>query len=704
MDVETISPARARARFGPNGSLLSTLADRWSSPRDGKVPISTHKAIRLSTAASEELQNWIGLFECWELEAADPAETELRAPGDLPSLGHLLSGATGPSTLADLFSLLTASTVIAQRDELAYLASLAGTREGVSKVYSFHPEDWGIHLSDASISLYLHRVNEGEKRTPRPFSQSQVYVDHPGDRELANVYNKLVKSMRLPGLLDPIRLASRCDWIVRAWMGLPISPASLKKSHLKNFEIEKPELATYPHLGLYWLFAHAFLNHSKRLEETLMATRNCTDPWVQEAQQVIRTWSLGHECRLGPLKLADFESVRDEILSAAPATIKEGSQLTTATVPFSISVDDIPVESPTDIQFLDLFEKLANARPLQKELSADALIELEQELASKAHPKYIPLLDSALEGASRVPDHHPRAGCGRILARATISSGIKDFENALQRAGGTKNFGPRRRDEWWRAIALFFDESSNKQLFKGASDYTREASEWIRTAPKTPWTLLLKRDTLQTHDLVSQFLQTAPLNVAAVPLILEAAHAAQTHHISRAIPGLRRAIAYSVVPLEANGRKNILWTLAELDPQASRFLAKLMSSVRSDWETAKDEDKARARALDLSVIVGALLVVDSEHKEAQAIAASLIARFAVELSPKRRPTHDVLYALLALSAGIQEGEAYSLVEPLRTLLELRPKKPRARASKTTLAHKFWEQLEDIVSSFFLSSS
>jgi hypothetical protein len=101
----------AFALFGPGGAVMRDWVRAWAEPRPERIPVRGAAELA-ELAPSAELATWVELFETHALEAADPAEAELRAPGDLPDLGR----ATGPSAVADLRGLLTASVVIAQQE------------------------------------------------------------------------------------------------------------------------------------------------------------------------------------------------------------------------------------------------------------------------------------------------------------------------------------------------------------------------------------------------------------------------------------------------------------------------------------------------------------------------------------------------------------------------------------------------------------
>ena len=693
--MSAVSKAEALARFGPSGNIMPRLAAKWSTPRVSRVPIPRAASTRLETVASRELRSWVTLFESYELEAADPAETELRAPGDLPSLGELLLGATGPSTVADLFSVLTASTVIAQQDDLAYLASLAGTASGVSKVYVFHPEDWGLYPSDASISLRLFNFYEAAQRTLHPFRKLRtrpLELNTPEDtldHQAGRIFEQLIRDEPLPWQFDPRTLAHRSDWLVRAWIGLPTRPALDRAVGTDDFERELPLIPHHPHLALYWLFTHAFLGNNERFKRCLEATRGSKDPWVQEARKVLNAWVKGRGARLGPLRRSDFEVIRESARESVHKDILESPPRSRNPTPRS----NLDLTPPQTRAFIELFDQLGEPAIKDTTTPPQRWLELEALLAERARPEFCELLDAALSEASQVADHHVRSGRGRILARAAISPDLEEFETAISRAGGTGQFGPRRRDEMWRGIARFSGTTASRRLVEGAKLFAREAPDWIRTASKVPWTTLLSIDTLETHNLVVNFLQTVPHVSAAAPLIIEVTQAARKHHIHRAVAGLRRAASGNMGRVDNGGRAEILWAIVELDSEASAFLRALLNILTHEWENASNEETADARSIDIGCVVGPLMAADPNNLEARATAAALLARFAVSLGPARQPNLAMLHSLHAVVLGIREGEIRPLLKPLEALSKLRPDiKSTHRTVYDNLQHLFKETI------------
>ncbi|MEL6188755.1 MAG: hypothetical protein AAFU79_29395, partial [Myxococcota bacterium] len=303
----------------------------------------------------------------------------------------------------------------------------------------------------------------------------------------------------------------------------------------------------------------------------------------------------------------------------------------------------------------------------------------EDELVALAQPRHRSLLDAALAEGSRVPDHHRAAGRGRIAARAALSESLDELDQALVHAGGTERFGPTRRDEQWRAVASFSVEEANARLAHGASRFADEAEEWIRTASKVPWTALLARDCLETHELVCRFLLGVVHTAVTAPLVVEAAEAARRLRVHRAVPGLRRAVAGAVGPANDGGRAAIAWAVAELDPEAADFLGAMVRMLRGDWEEAEDEEDRERLGHDLAFVVGPHLAVAPVSLESRATAAALLGEWASALAPGRRVTATRIEALRAVALGARQGDVGALFPTLRALAHVRPRRDRSNA-------------------------
>jgi hypothetical protein len=650
---------QAFALFGPGGAAMRGWVQAWAAPRPERVPIRGASGL----APSPELAAWMELFETHALETADPAEAELRAPGDLPDLGGLLAGATGPSAVADLYGRLTASVVIAQQDELAYLASVAGTAAGVSRVFTFHPEDWGLHPSDASISARLHRLARAAAFGDRPFGRGALAeVDAERLEREARALERFEAAAAgdpLPAHLDPEPLGQRAEWLVRGWLGLPLGPSLARAPGPEAYADERSLLESHPHLGLYWLFASALEAAAAPLEGVLAATRAPGCVHLAEARVAVARWVRGHDHALGPFDLAAFEALREAVREARPPGCS-------ASGPRAALMAD-----PEHASFLELWDHLAGPDPEAPWRGLQGR-DLEDALAERARPAHRDLLDQALARAAAVPDHHPRAGRGRILARAAIARDLGELDRALEAAGGTERFGPRRRAEVWRAVARFSSPEARARLARGAASFAREAEDWIRTSSKVPWDALLACDAVETHDLVARFTAAAPLTPVTEPLVVEAARAARAHGIARAVPGLRRAAAGTVGRLDDGSRAEVTWAVAELDAEGPDFLSALLGIVRAEWEEAEDEEDAERLGWSVAACAGPLLSVAPDHLEARAAAATLLGRLARRLGPGRRPRPEVLEATRALVDGARIGPVRALDKPIRALARLRP--------------------------------
>lgn len=641
-------------QFGPGGPALERLAAAWAPERP--QPVSLAGVNPGLPGLAPELAHWMRLFERYGFELADPAEAELRAPGDLPDFAGLLEGRTGPSMVADLFGVLTASTVVAQIDDLALLASLAGTASGHSRVFAFHPEDWGLEPSAPALSVAFHRLEAQAARVRHPFDSGVRPEPAPDALEAAERYAETLVPESLPAHLDPVRLFRRADWLVRALLGLPFGAARETAPPRGLWREEAVLLPDHPHLLLYWLLASA-LEDPEAVPELLETPVSVAAPFVEETKSALRAWRSGRDERLGPL-----ERVRVERLAA------ELAALDTPTV-------EVAEVSP----FEQLLEHLRSGRePGPDAWQGHPPESLEGLLASSAGPEHLRRLDAAIAEGRGVPDTHARAGRGYLLARAAASADLPHFLAALPSPAG---YGPRRRDEWWRALARFDEPEVTDRLARGAAQFAREANDWIRTASKAPWDALLARDSLSTHDLAASFCAHASLSAHVVPLWLEVAEAARRHHIVRAAPGLRRAVAGRVGRIHDGDRLALAETTAQLDPEAGPFLAAVANELRLEWEEAEDEDDAELAAAALACVVGPLLSVSDEPRTT-ALAAALLRQLGPSLAPGRQPSIPSMEALRSLAKGCAARGAGPLLQAMKATRRLwlraeRPDRPPA---------------------------
>lgn len=646
--------------LGAGGDALERCVEAWSEPR--ALPLSPYAFSATPPPVGSELARWVAVFARRELEAADPAEVELRAPGDLPPLTELLRGGTGPSTIADLVGAFSAATLIAQQDELSWLASWAPTASGANPVYAFHPDDWGLFSAEASMSLLCLRI-EIERRRVEGLEVPEVWS------AAARAANET--SEPLPAHLEPVRLARRADWIVRALLGLEFGRSLELAADLEDFERERPLLEEHAHLALHWLCFHGLLGNAAGFEEVCAQVPRGFR-YFDEARDILQSWLLGEPARLGRLDLRAYEALRSDLRSLAPSAALE--------TPHAIAPEAqarLELGESEDVQaFLRIFDHLAyGGAPGPEPLHGMSEVEMEEALADKVQADFQPLLEAALQSSLPLPDHDPRAGRGRILAYARLFAALEPFERALERLGGTEALGPRRRDELWRAIASFSDPAAHARIVDGARAFAAEAEDWIRTASKVPWDTLLSRDALETHELVTRCALELAQTPVTLPILVEIARAARRHHIERAVPGLRRAVAGAVGRVDDGSRTELAVAITELDEEAGPFLSAVLGIVKLEWETAEDEDDALDRARDLACVVGPLLSILPGHLEARAAAAALLARFAVELGPSRVARASTLEALRALVDATGQGEIRAFAPTIRAIARLQPRVP-----------------------------
>ena len=654
------------------------LVEQWATPRVFPVIIKEQVTQWFCGDVSEELLCWLSAFESLELEVADPAEVELRAPGDIPSLNELLYGSTGVSQVADLYALFCAAVVFAQQDAMSYLASLYGTRSGCSKTYMFHPEDWGIFPSDSSISVRLFHFALADFRL---FSEDPTYELFASESTIQQwqsaqrVFIGVEKESELPPHLEPSVLAPRVEWLVRILLGLGDSHLSTLRyaPTIAVFEKERSLISTHAHLAAYWLFAHWVLGNTNALQEVLQICTECTHPIVCDIRDGLNAILAGKSQRLGPLDMRKMENIRADVVRHAPRNLFE-PQRRLAVVPHSEL--RTPLENAAakgDLRSIDLLHLWDHIESTpEKPFDGMQGERLGRHLVQLATPQIKPLVDAYLTAALAVEDEHPFAIFGLLLTRAKLSRDFKDFERAIHHCGGTNNLGLRRKNEYWESIAYFNCSESNQRLFEGAELYLNYAHDWIRAACEVPWRSLLSRDVSQTHKLVSSFLHTVRLSRFSEPLVFEAVEAVRRFRIHSAVSGIRRIVRSCFGRIDNRQRFEAIEAITELDRDAALFLSQCVSEVETGLNNADDEDTAFSRSKDLACLLGALLVVDSQNVYATKLVAALLGRFAVLLSTARQLAPETLLSIDALIRGIHRGEVYIFKDTLKAYSRLKP--------------------------------
>ncbi len=680
---------------------MGAIAARWANPRPAPVPVL---APALPTPAPE-LSTWMALFSAFELEVADPGDAELRAPGEPGSLAELLE----PEAVADLVAALAAAVVVAQVDGLAYLAGWRGTAAGRAPVFGFHPGDWGVFPAHPSLEAWLLHLDAAPSWAdrwspassarqvafgpahpdqPDPRNPSPARPDPPGPVERPREPrpedpspDPSLPPSEPPGsdrtepapprdqaidrLSDPEPLARRADWLVRLLLGLPFEAALAAAPSLARFSEEQAELCRLPHLALYWLLAHDLLGNERALADALAKTAGLDDhPTVGPARAWVtprpdRIDGLGAVERLGPLSRADYRARSRAVRSVAPPALVERAP---SAAPF------LPSDRAAQ-RFLARFEALGRPAPLGADPAAE-----EASLAALAEPRWLPVLDAALAAGAGRGD--AEAGRGRIAARAALAEDLAELDRVIDAAGGTGSFGPARRDELWRAVARFDEPAAAARLAAGAARFAAQADDWIRTASKVPWDHLLETGTEGAQDLVVRFLEGVRIHDNSHPLVVEAARSARRFSFRPAVPGLRRVAAAGAGRLGDGSKTEILWAVAELDPEAGPFLGALFRVVQLEWEEAEDEDEGTRRGWALAAVTGPLLAVRPDRLDARATAAALFSRLAPSLAGPARP--EAYEALGTLIEGVRQGRISELVPTLAALARVNKVSPGAR--------------------------
>lgn len=682
-----VSEAEARALFGGSAERLEAIVERFAALRERPIKILAPLAATQGHAFEGELARWIEVFERYEMEVADPAYAELRAPGTKLSLFDYVDK-RGPSWIADLLGFLSAASVIVQQDEMSFLASWASTPSGSARVYYFHPNDWGLWPTDQSIAARLFRLVEEEER--EEFDDVRF-----GREEGAHLLSALklfeaVASVEpLPEHLDPARLFVRAEWLTHFLLGVgrDLEAAVQRAAPLSRWASEKAAAERWPHLATYWLWSHYVFDNRTELAEAFECTRHFASPVVVETRRTIERLREGAKVKIADRDNTQLEALRgtairgasNEVLGAG-ARSRLHERLADEEIEHReahAALAEIAASSDSDAlarEALMLLEHLARGgaippgpAPIHGGLDVDRAME---RLAELVDERFRPLILARLERAARVGDTHEGASWGLILAWAHLAPDVRTFEAELARVG-TQNFGPRRLTEVYRAYGHFAEPRATRVLADGARAWLREMDDWIRMASDEPLIQLMKRDTLETHEVLAQLLGSASFSAANWDMCVRAAVAAGELKSKRALPGLERAVARRLGRIDDGGRASVVQAYASAagDDGVDFLRAQMESRVR-DWESSDDDEDIFEYLKDVACLLSGLLPLAPEDERVVAVAQALLGQLTVKLAPQRRPRRDVIAAALAVIAGVQRGEVRSLrlaVKPFTSL-------------------------------------
>ncbi len=666
---------QARARFGGSQASIEKVIQRFAFRRARPFKL-------LSTLRPEgygpEMTAWIRTFEDWEMEAADPSDGELKAPGEKQSLTALVES-KGPSWIADFMAYFLDASVVLQQDEMSYIASLAGTAHGSSKVYYFHPNDWGLWPTDASVTTRMYRMLQEEERLELAHTRFKGADKRKFDASL-QVFETLEKDAALPALRDPARLWPRVDWLVHAMLGVG-ADLRLQLDRAPGFETyeqEAPHLATHPHLAAYWAWAHYFFDNRQALQDVLQRTAKCEDPVLMECRELIQNIRSGRRVRVGEHDQTGFAALKEEIMQRAPLSVFEPA----AKIRVNALKADLAAESAVNQDAISVLEDAARREPLVRE----ALVLLEHlavggamapgpapvhgglpvdnamdRLAELMDERFLDLIRARLEHSLHVTDGHEKAAWGLLGAWAAVAPDFDAFE-ALLKDVGTENLGPRRMKELYRAYGRFDDTRATSFLFGAARQWLGEMNDWIRKVPDEAILQLLLRDTLDTHRVIAALLEKANYNGANLEVCVAAAVAADELKSKRAITGLRRAVEQRLGRVDDGSRAKVVQALVSVEGKASLpFLHSLFEWSMDEWENAEEEDRDTHQK-DLACYLRGLLTLAPDDTVVVATARKLLELLQLKLGKNRTPRRDMIAAASAILDGIRAGEVRGLAD------------------------------------------
>lgn len=678
--------AEARALFAGEAPILESIAARFAVPREPPIRLLRSARSTQGHAFGVDLERWLGLFERFEMEAADPGETELMPPAWSIGLAGLVE-ASSPARTAVALGFFSASSVVVQQDGMSYLASWASTESGASRVYYFHPHDWGLWPTDGSLTARLFRLLQEEDRPG--FADTRFSA--PEAKRLARlltVFEAATRDDRLPDHLEPVRLFARANWIVHALLGVgrAWTVDLVHAASLTQFERERGLLTKWPHLAAYWLWSHYLLGNFEPLEAALSMTGHMSSPVVVESRAVIGDLIDGRRVKLAGRDQRGFAALQTHLQDLAPfealtretqkrvAQRKDSSaRRTSVECSARKTLEAVAPDEPLVQEALLLIDHLGQGgaaqpapAPVHGGLDVDQAMD---RLAELMDPRFRALVLARLERSVQQNDTHRDAGWGLILAWSALAEGLDEFDEVLDRFGRT-HLGPRRQRELYRAYGRFSEPRATQILARAAAAWLSEVDDWIRMAPSEPLFQLLKRDTLETHALIARLLETATFSPANWDECVAAAAAAGELGSRRAIPGLRRAVTEQLGRVDDGGRAKVVRALILADPDPLPFLRARFDARRAAWRAAAGDDLLEPQR-DLACLMTGLLPLAPDDPEIQATARILLTRLRQSLTPRRTPRIDLLWAVRAVIEGVRDGQVQSLKSEVTLFTEAR---------------------------------
>jgi hypothetical protein len=671
---------------------LSDLARRIAEPREHAVELLAPTERAHGVTFAEELREWIRLFERFELETIEPSYTELRAPDALVRLKTLVA-LEEPSRIAQLIGVFVGASVIGQQDDLSYLAAWAPAEGGVSKVYHFHPEDWGLWPSDPALAVRLFRLLQEDK--------AELAAKRLGGEEeavwRAQVEGLSGRSSELDPRLDPVRLFPRVAWLVHVL--LPISgdwTAELASAAtISDFERERELLAERPNLALYWSWAHYMLGNEEELAITLRALEATTCPLVAESVDLIRRLARGEDVMIGERTRAVLEAFREQLQEEAPPAVfgararvsREARERSTAEQQdeesrLQAALVEVAERDPRVAEALSLLEHFEQGGALRpaylRAKTGKTPVEAVDHFASLIDGRFKTLITLKLRRAARYPDSSPHATWGLIIAFAQLAKGFDEFHAGIE-ALGTGNFGARRMTELHRAYGRFSDRRATAKLVEWARAHLAEIESWDPRTPSEAIMQLFSRDVPETQEIIAELLEKASFSGANAALCLHAAEAAGRLGKKRASTGLRRAITLELGRVDDGSRTRVIGALAQCEGKKSLpFLRSLFDARLARWNEESDREGSYAyHHKEIACLLFGLLPLAPEDATLVDKAREILTRFRAELAPDKKPRRDLIYATAALLRGIGNGRVKALADDVRALETLEFREDRA---------------------------
>lgn len=666
---------------------LDELGRRMAPAREKAVELLAGAERTHGLVFPEELRAWIKLFERYELETIEPAFTELRAPDAATRLRTVVD-LEDASRIAGVVGLFAGASIIGQQDELSYLASWAGTPSGCSKVYHFHPEDWGLWPTDPSLVVTLHHLLQDDKRE----LAAQRFVGEEAAAIVADLTALRDRERHhvLDPRLDPERLFARTAWIVHLFVGhgADWKHELAEAGTIRDWQSERDLVAEWPHLALYWLWSHVMLGNLTELDDVLAITAPSTSALVHESRDLVRALREGRDVRIGLRTGPVLEALREQLQDEAPPGAlgvrakeyraeREKSTLAAADeeVRLRATLDAL---APTDAKVREALELLTfleeggalRAPVLEKKkgLTIDRAVE---RFVALVDQRFRPFILVKLRKSARWPDASPHATHGMILALAKVAKSFDELEQ-LVRAAGTANFGIRRLTELHRAWGRFPDARATKRLAEAARAYLAEVESWEPKMPPEALLVLAERDVPEAHELAAQLLEKASFSGANASVAIRIVEAAGRLRSRKAVPGLLRAVERELGRIDDGTRARVVHALvAAGGREVAPALKKLVADRVTRWQGEGDRDAAYVyHHKDIACWMSGLLPLEPNDAELAAKAREMLGVFLVELGAEKKPRKDLLYAIAALLRGIGNGRIHGLrdaVEPYRVV-------------------------------------